>query len=215
MTSPRAEHGGALGILLLLQAMTIFYEEDLPRELTIFIDNSEVVRRGETLVPRLGIKQQLVLDHDLWATIEQLQAILPCTICWKWVKRHQTQGTGFTWKVEVALNNFCDKKAEEARSLSPLGNCDPFFPDQQIGMTIHGERIHGSPREAILEASHDLDLQHYICNKTGWSPETFTSVDWPGLGDYMKTIPSTKQTNVIKMVHDWIHDGYQKYLFAT
>ena len=173
------------------------------------------MRKGHNLVPRLGIKQQLVLGYDLWATTERLQAILPCTICWKWVKGHQTQGTGSTWKVEVALNDFCDKKSEEARSLPPAGHCDPFFPDQQIGMTINGERIHGSPREAILEASHNMNLQQYICDKSGWSIATFSSVDWHGLGAYMKSIPNTKQTNVIKMVHNWIHDGYQKDLFAT
>ena len=31
MTSLRAEHGGALGILLLLQAMNIFYQETFPK----------------------------------------------------------------------------------------------------------------------------------------------------------------------------------------
>ena len=65
MTSLRAEHGGALGILLLLYAMNIHYQTDFPPTLTIYIDNSEVVRRGQTKVPRLGTKQQLVLDYDL------------------------------------------------------------------------------------------------------------------------------------------------------
>ena len=32
---------------------------------------------------------------------------------------------------------------------------------------------------------------------------------------FMKTLTDTKQTNVIKMTHNWIHDGYQKDLFAT
>ena len=68
MSSLRVEHRGALGILFFLHALSIFYPHDLPKTLTVHIDNSEVVRRGKEKVPRLGIKQQLVLDYDLWAT---------------------------------------------------------------------------------------------------------------------------------------------------
>ena len=55
--SLRVEHGGALGILLLLYAMSTYCQEDLPSPLTVYIDNSEVVRRGQGKVPRLGIRQ--------------------------------------------------------------------------------------------------------------------------------------------------------------
>ena len=78
MTSLRAEHGGALGILLLLHDMNVFYQETFPKEFTVYIDNSEVVRRGKEKVAKLGIKQQLVLDYDLWATTERLREVLPC-----------------------------------------------------------------------------------------------------------------------------------------
>ena len=147
MTSLRAEHGGALGILLLLHAMYIFYQQDFPPTLTIYIDNSEVVRRGQTKVPRLGIKQQLVLDYDLWATTEQILNALPGTIKWKWVKGHQEQGAGSKWRLDVALNTFCDKKAEAARALEPQGDNDPFFPDQICGITKDGIRQHGTPEK--------------------------------------------------------------------
>ena len=94
MTSLRVEHGGALGILLLLHAMNIFYQETFPKELTIYIDNSEVVHRGRKRVHKLGIKQQLVLDYNLCAITERLQAIMLCKILWEWVKGHYTQGDG-------------------------------------------------------------------------------------------------------------------------
>ena len=48
----------------------------------VLIDNAELVRRGKEMVPRLGIKQQLVLDYDLWATTERLQEALKCNIKW-------------------------------------------------------------------------------------------------------------------------------------
>ena len=74
--------------------MSVFYQSSLPHEITIYIDNSEVVRRGQVTTPKLGIKQQLVLDYDLWATTERLKKVLPCKIRWEWVKGHQTVGMG-------------------------------------------------------------------------------------------------------------------------
>ena len=85
-----AEHGGALEILLLLHGIYIHFIENLPSKLTVLIDNTEVVRRGSTKVPRLGIKQQLLLDYNLWATTEWLREALPCTLHWEWIKGHQT-----------------------------------------------------------------------------------------------------------------------------
>ena len=119
MSSLWTEHGGAIGILLLLHALYIYFEADSPAELTIYIDNSEVVRRGTHTVPRLGIKQQLALDYDLWATTERLQEALLCKIRWEWAKGHQTQGRGSKWKLDVEINNFCDCQAELARDVFP------------------------------------------------------------------------------------------------
>ena len=72
MSSLQAEHDSALGILLLLQTLYIYYQDNFLLEFTVFIDSAEVLRRGNEKVPRLGIKQQLVLDYNLWATIDRL-----------------------------------------------------------------------------------------------------------------------------------------------
>ena len=145
----------------------------------------------------------------------QLQQALPCTIIWEWVKGHQTRGVGNKWNLEVALNNFCDKKAEGARLLIHEGDTDPFFPDQKIGITRQGGQFHGSPRDAIMEATHDLELKQYICTKSSWTSEIFDSLDWEGFRSYMQSITSVRQTNVIKMTHEWIHDGHQKDVDAS
>mgnify|MGYP000264414649 CR=1 FL=1 len=94
MSSLRAEHGGALGILLLLHPIYTHFEADYHVKMTIFIDNAEVIRRGKKKVPKLGVKQHLVLDYGLSATTERLQAEMACNIQWEWVKGHQIQGFG-------------------------------------------------------------------------------------------------------------------------
>ena len=84
MSSLRAEHGGALAILLVLYALQLHFPTfPLPANLDIWIDNSEVVRRGKTSLPKMGIKQQLILDHDLWATTQRLSQEIQCAIRWK------------------------------------------------------------------------------------------------------------------------------------
>ena len=77
MSSLRVEHGGELGIMLLIYTMQIWYAPmQLPQELQLYVDNSEVVRRDQNKIPTLGIKQQLALDYDLWATTQRLQEVL-------------------------------------------------------------------------------------------------------------------------------------------
>ena len=68
------------------------------------------------MVPKLGIKQQLTLDH-LCATTERILAAIKCKKRWRWVKGHQVKYTGKKWKVEIDINNFCDGNAEEDRGL--------------------------------------------------------------------------------------------------
>ena len=58
MISLRVGHGGALGILLLVYVICMFYShEQLHAELTVCINNSEVVMRGQRRVTSLGSKQ--------------------------------------------------------------------------------------------------------------------------------------------------------------
>ena len=58
MISLRVEHGGSLGILLLVYVIRMFYpHEQLPAELTVYINNLEVVMRGQRRVTPLGSKQ--------------------------------------------------------------------------------------------------------------------------------------------------------------
>ena len=94
-------------------------------------------------MPKLGIKQQLTLDGDLWATTHRLLVAIKCKIRWRWVKRHQSQGSGKNWKVEVAINNSCDEQAGAARNLRQGLELDPSFPDQICGILCEGKRLNG------------------------------------------------------------------------
>ena len=63
-------------------------------------------------------------------------------------------------------------------------------------------------------ANHGNDLKDYICKKSKWSSSTFNSVDWEGFHRYTNTLNKVQHTNVVKLAHKWINDGYQKDLFS-
>jgi len=66
-----------------------------------------------------------------------------------------------------------------------------------------------------MMAAHADDLQTYICNKNIWTNAVFKSVDWIDFQGYMSKLDNVRQTNVIKLVHNWINDGQQYDLFSN
>ena len=67
----------------------------------------------------------------------------------------------------------------------------------------------------ITVVSRDLDLQEYTQKETSSLAAQFHMVDWDNFGMAMKYLPSVYQTNVIKLVHDWVYDGHQQDLFPN
>ena len=66
--SLRTEHAQGMCILLLLYKIQVFFEHmTLIESIIFFIDNQKVARRGCMNLPSIEVKQQLVLDYDLWA----------------------------------------------------------------------------------------------------------------------------------------------------
>ena len=116
--------------------------------------------------------------------------------------------------MEVEINNFCDSRAEVARCLNKGPEVDPFFSDQICGITYKNTRLHGTPKAAILMASHGAAVQEYIYEKSKWSSSTFNSVDWVNFDRYVNTLDRVQHTNVVKLAHNWVNDGHQRDSFS-
>ena len=75
MVSLRAEHAGAIGILLVLYALQVRYGPSTS-PVTIWIDNAEVLDRAIEREAGDNIKDHLVLDYDLWQVMHNLQTLV-------------------------------------------------------------------------------------------------------------------------------------------
>ena len=54
----------------------------------------------------------------------------------------------------------------------------------------------------IAHEYHAPKLREYICERTGWSINTFNLVDWDVTELYMASLPESTRTNVVKFIHD-------------
>ena len=85
MPSLRAEHGGAVGILLILHVLYIFIGDQVNSasyHVDIWIDNAEVLERGGMEYCGDTGKESMVLDYDLWIVMTILQTEIQINIHW-------------------------------------------------------------------------------------------------------------------------------------
>ena len=91
MSSLRAEHGGAISILLILYAILIYLGEDMVPErhgVDIWIDNIEVLSRSNHSEVKDNVKGNLVLDSTMWRVMNMLQEKISIPIRWNKVDSH-------------------------------------------------------------------------------------------------------------------------------
>ena len=130
MSSLRAEHCGAISILLILYAIQIHMGPDFDYSemgVDIWIDNAEVLSRGNNTKYKDGIKDHLVLDYDMWSVMNMLQGKILIPLRWNKVDSHiservYSEGTRPAGdEFSIRLNEVMDKWAEKAR----IGNATP------------------------------------------------------------------------------------------
>ena len=90
MSSLRCEHAGAMAILLVLYTFQVYLGEDTVQDMdvSIWLDNAEVLHRAQRSSRCEKTKDVLVLDFDLWAEMEALAGRLKFNIHWEKVDSH-------------------------------------------------------------------------------------------------------------------------------
>jgi hypothetical protein len=93
MSSAPTEHYGALAVIIILVVLLYHYNEDglgWPA-VTCYIDNEEIVNRGNLPYPKFcNVQQYLVHDYDMWLLTSHLISSIKLHVEFEWVHGHQT-----------------------------------------------------------------------------------------------------------------------------
>ena len=85
----------------------------------------------------------------------------------------------------------------------------------KISITINDEYIHTNLTPLISQAYHMPKIKEHILERTGWSSNTFDTVDGDTLEHYIQTLQDNQGTNVVKFIHDWQNTGKQNQQFKN
>ena len=158
---------------------------------------------------QLSIRNHLVPEYDLWAEALDLVKTLPFPLKWQWVKARQD-----TQKLDDLLvygpltaistiNILYDKLATSAYTIIPPHSLNPHhIHASKVSITINHQRVHTHMNYMISHEYHSPKLKNYILERTGWTLNTFKSVDWDVSELIMKSLTDTARTNAVKFIHD-------------
>ena len=192
----------------------------------LWIDNAETLARGGGKPIGTSMKDNLVLDFDLWTVMRMLQQKIEFNLTWHKVDSHiesRTYKNGATPNGDIysiRLNKIVDKWADEARILGDrllgTGASPQYFYKPSIIMAKIGQSqlIYGDITKHIREdISKRKLIQHLMLKNPSWTDTILQSIDWNAIKIHLQKQPATRVTNIIKLVHGWQNDGYQKGLF--
>ena len=117
ISSLRIEHTVALTVLLVLYDIQMYMgsgNEELG-EITIWLDNTEVISRARRTDKGNVLQDTLVLDVDMWPEMDSLQALIKISIKWEKVDSYiatRTYKLGVKpkgGKYVIQLNKYVDE----------------------------------------------------------------------------------------------------------
>jgi hypothetical protein len=214
MSSSPTEQYGAIAVLVILIVLLHYHQEDGYKWPTVilYIDNAEVVDRGNTRNPRFrNVGQYLTHDYDLWMVLSNLQSNLLLKVEFEWVRGHQTADLSAGNLDAILLNNDVDRLAtlqyDKRQNIPQRG----AFKSGVVcfhQMGFHVQNIYN----AISSRESDNELLDYY--KThGWHEDTLVLVDWMNIGKFLSRCHPIERCNVIQTMHNWQNTGHQKRQF--
>ena len=116
----------------------------------------------------------------------------------------------------ATVNILCNKLATSAYKLPHPTSLQLYHMNaSKISITINDEYIHTNLTPLISQAYHMPKIKEHILERTGWSSNTFDTVDGDTLEHYIQTLQDNQGTNVVKFIHDWQNTGKQNQQFKN
>jgi hypothetical protein len=220
ISSLRAEHYGAMAILLLTLAIEWKYSIGGYGFLLLHIDNTEVVNRIKYGVDdRMAADKHSKTDFDVWKESHMLTQLLQTSVCAKWVRGHQdkylqeNQGGIGPMPMEPHFNILMDRKAELCRKESAITLSTLPMTSDEASLVINNCLVTTNIDEHVRMLMTATPLKTYIMDKNGWTHLTFNLVDWNAVGRFMSHLSAAKRAKVAKLQHNWQNMGRQKGFF--
>lgn len=199
----QAEFYGGFALESLLKAFYIWGGRK-PIQLRTWIDNDAVITSNKLKSRKIGLKNFLANDYNLWEMTKQTLQNTQCKIHWNWIKGYQDCNIAYAdLPFEAQLNVQVNDLAEEAhRKLSVA----PEYCTMDIPITIYIKNLvvsHSNLRKSIQDTAHSEDLMEYMSQKNKWTKQIRYTIDWDLFAYcYLKT-QIHKMTNIIKYLRGW------------
>jgi hypothetical protein len=204
ITSLRSETSSALSGLYLIWLASDYYEVPAVAPLRFIYDNKECLRRLDTLPDFEMVADPMATDYDIWAEMSRLYQKLQVEIKTTHVKGHQDDGTDEAdLSREAQINIIMDAKASAMRESHQPTPPMPVFQSNRASLFIGNSLVADGMAKRIHNHLRGGPLQDYMMEKHGWDSTTFHSIDWIPLESYLKGVPTSKLTNIVKLIHGW------------
>ena len=222
MSSQTSEHYGLLGLLCVLHAICIKYKlqaNECFGKVDLYIDNKNVVARGNNPAPTVNLSDFLLPDYDLWALTSNLIDALPISIECIWIKSHQDVNE-YSEKIfgpfsrPVQLNIQADELANRGLQAALKEQITkPVFSTTVMGLYEYDGHEISDLRRYLLRTINGTALMDYYRSKRGWHSRVFTTIDWEALDLLLKAKRPIENNRLIQLIHNWQNTGYQKGQF--
>jgi hypothetical protein len=214
MSSSPTEHYGAIAILTIL-VVVIHHQKVSARgwpDVTLLIDNKEVVDRGEELWPSfMNVSNYLVHDFDLWMVMAELQRRLFLTINFQWIRSHQTDVSPETDSTLVQLNNDVDILASKAYSAQSALVERGTFLAGSVCYHQSGHHVQDIYDAIRSRESNERIIDYY--RSKGWTLENLEIIDWHHMDKFLRTQSPIARCKILQSMHNWQNTGTQKLQF--
>jgi hypothetical protein len=177
MSSYRAELGGIVAALYLIQRICEYYDIKSGKAI-LYCDNKGAITNSFQQVTR-GISPFMSPSYDLLLLAKQLVARIPITMLGEWVKGHYS---GKARKIQHDLNDMADDiagnhLAAQNRTTGTNASLLPC-PGYRIRIIKDNTVLASKYHSVIPQARYNSQLANYILKKTKWSCREFNKVHW-------------------------------------
>ena len=140
------------------------------------------------------------------------------TVTWEWVEGHAVERKG--WRnctVPERLNDAADKLAKAALRLAIAGGqaYEGDFPFEQVSLKLGGQRIGGSPRQALQQHWGYSAAKALFAEKNIIEATNFHLVWWGAVGAAMTSYPKMYRVWITKHISEFCGTNVQQHYWSN